>query len=138
VHHARKNAAGGVATGQGLRSSGDIHAFGDSNLYLRRTRERLVLSSEHRAAPAAAPVYLDLVATNAETTHLEVVAELREEKWRGLEEQVLDLLPQGTVLTRAKLRDCLTVQNERLGMALASLERAGRLCHTPAGWQRVD
>ncbi len=138
MHHTRKNAAGGVAAGQGLRGSGDIHAFGDSNLYLRRTREHLVLSSEHRAAPAAAPVYLDLVATNAETTHLEVVAELREEKRRGLEEQVLDLLPQGTVLTRAKLRDCLAVQNERLGVALASLERVGRLCHTPAGWQRVD
>ena len=37
VHHTRKNAAGGVAAGAGLRGSGDIHAFGDSNLYLRRT-----------------------------------------------------------------------------------------------------
>jgi RecA-family ATPase len=138
VHHTRKNAAGGVAAGQGLRGSGDIHAFGDSNLYLRRTRDHLILSSEHRAAPAAAPVYLDLVATNAETTHLEVVAELREEKRHGLEEQVLDLLPQGTVLTRAKLRDSLAVQNERLGVALVSLERAGRLCRTPVGWQRVN
>src|SRR5271157_2165090 len=53
VHHTRKNAAGGVAAGQGLRGSGDIHAFGDSNLYLRRTKEHLVLSSEHRAAPAS-------------------------------------------------------------------------------------
>ena len=57
VHHTRKNAAGGVAAGQGLRGSSDIHAFGDSNLYLRRTKEHLVLSSEHRAAPASAPVY---------------------------------------------------------------------------------
>jgi len=138
VHHRRKSAAGGVAAGQGLRGSGDIHAFGDSNLYLRRTRDHLILSSEHRAAPAAAPVYLDLVATNAETTHLEVVAEHREEMRHGLEEQVLDLLPQGTVLTRAKLRDSLAVQNERLGMALESLERAGRLCRTPAGWKRVN
>jgi RecA-family ATPase len=138
VHHTRKNAAGGIAAGQGLRGSGDLHAFGDSNLYLRRTRDHLILSSEHRAAPAAAPVSLDLVATNAETTHLEVVAELREEKRHGLEEQVLDLLPPGTVLTRAKLRDSLAVQNERLGMALESLERAGRLCRTPAGWQRVN
>ena len=78
VHHTRKNAAGGVAAGQGLRGSGDIHAFGDSNLYLRRTKEHLVLSSEHRAAPAAAPVSLELVATDAETTHLEVIAELRD------------------------------------------------------------
>ena len=38
VHHTRKNAAGGVAAGQGLRGSSDIHAFGDSNLYLRRSQ----------------------------------------------------------------------------------------------------
>ena len=37
-------------------------------------KEHLILSSEHRAAPAAAPVYLELVATDAETTHLEVIA----------------------------------------------------------------
>jgi hypothetical protein len=138
VHHTRKNAAGGVAAGQGLRGSGDIHAFGDSNLYLRRAREHLVLSSEHRAAPASPPVYLDLVATNAQTTHLEVVAELQEGRRCSLEEQVLDVLTKGAVLTRAKLRDSLGVKNERLGEALESLERAGQLCRTPAGWQRVN
>jgi AAA domain len=146
VHHTRKNAAGGVAAGQGLRGSSDIHAFGDSNLYLRRTREHLVLSSEHRAAPASASVYLDLIATDAETAHLEVVAELQDGstrltvngKRRSLEESVLDLLAKGVVLTRAKLRDSLGVKNERLGGALETLERAGRLCRTPAGWQRLD
>jgi hypothetical protein len=74
VHHTRKNAAGGVAAGQGLRGSSDLHAFGDSNLYLRRVRERLMLLSEHRAAPAAPAVTLELVTTDAATTHLEVVA----------------------------------------------------------------
>jgi RecA-family ATPase len=138
VHHTRKNAAGGAAAGQGLRGSGDIHAFGDSNLYLRRTREHLVLSSEHRAAPASAPVYLELVATNAETTHLEVIAELQDGRRRSLEGQVLDRLAPGAVFTRAKLRDSLGVKNERLGEALESLERAGRLCRTPAGWKRLD
>jgi RecA-family ATPase len=53
VHHTRKNAGDGVAAGQGLRGSGDIHAFGDSNLYLQRTKEHLMLSNEHRAAPAS-------------------------------------------------------------------------------------
>jgi hypothetical protein len=140
VHHTRKNAAGGAAAGQGLRGSSDIHAFGDSNLYLRRTRERLVLSSEHRAAPASTPVHLELVATDAERTHLEVIAELQDgnRKPRSLEERVLDLLVPGVVLTRAKLRDSLAVQNERLGAVLESLERAGRICRTPAGWQRLD
>jgi hypothetical protein len=146
VHHTRKNAAGGVAAGQGLRGSSDIHAFGDSNLYLRRTREHLVLSSEHRAAPASAPVNLELVTTNAHTTHLEVVNELEggsttlvvEGRQRGLADRVLDLLGQGTPLTRAKLRDSLGVKNERLGEVLMSLERAGRLGRTPSGWQRLD
>jgi len=144
VHHTRKNAAGGVAAGQGLRGSSDIHAFGDSNLYLRRTREHLVLSSEHRAAPAAASVYLELIATDAQTTHLEVIGELREGSakltmdgnQRSLEQRVLDLLGQGATVTRAKLRDSIGVKNERLGEALEALERAGLLCRTPAGWQR--
>jgi RecA-family ATPase len=138
VHHTRKNAAGGAAAGQGLRGSGDIHAFGDSNLYLRRTREHLVLSSEHRAAPASASVYLNLIATNAETTHLEVIAELQDGKRRSLEEQVLNLLAPGVVFTRAKLRNSLAVKNERLGEVLESLERAGKLCRAPGGWQRLD
>jgi len=146
VHHTRKSAAGGVAAGQGLRGSSDIHAFGDSNLYLRRTREHLVLSSEHRAAPAAASVYLELVATDEKTTHLEVVGELRggstklasDGKEHSLEERVLDLLSGGATVTRAKLRDSLGVKNERLGEALESLERTGRLGRTPAGWQLRD
>ena len=139
VHHTRKNAAGGAAAGQGLRGSGDIHAFGDSNLYLRRTREHLVLSSEHRAAPASAPVYLELVATDAETTHLEVIAELEDgnRKQRSLNERVLDLLAGGAVRTRANLRASLGVKNERLGESLESLERAGHVRRTPAGWQRL-
>jgi hypothetical protein len=153
VHHTRKNATGGVAAGQGLRGSGDIHAFGDSNLYLRRSREHLVLSSEHRAAAASPPVCVQLVATETEATHLEVIGELRdgstkltidgairltkEGGQRSLEERVLDLLGQGVTVTRAKLRDSLGVKNERLGAVLESLERAGRLCRTPAGWQRL-
>jgi hypothetical protein len=137
VHHTRKNAAG-VAAGQALRGSGDLHAFGDSNLYLRRVQDRLLLVSEHRAAPAPPPVYLDLVATDADTAHLEVVGEVREPPPRSLPEQVLALLAGGAVLTRAKLRDTLAVKNERLGEALESLEQAGRLRRTPGGWQRLD
>jgi hypothetical protein len=144
VHHTRKSAAGGGAAGQGLRGSSDIHAFGDSNLYLRRSREHLVLSSEHRAAPAAAPVYLELVVTDPQTAHLEVIGELQAGsakltiagKHRSLEQRVLDLVGQGATLTRAKLRDSLGVKNERLGEVLEALERTGRLCRTPAGWQR--
>jgi AAA domain len=138
VHHTRKNATGGATAGQGLRGSSDIHAFGDSNLYLRRAKEHLVLCTEHRAAPASPPIHLALVTTNPETTHLEVVAQHQDGKPRGLHEQVLDILAGGVVLTRAKLRECLAVKNERLGEVLESLERAGRLGRTATGWRRLD
>jgi hypothetical protein len=137
VHHTRKNAPGGVAAGQGLRGSSDLHAFGDSNLYLRRVQERLVLLSEHRAAPASPSVTLQLMATDAATTHLEVVAEPPGDRPRNLREQVLACLVPGEAVTRARLRDLLSVQNQRLGEALETLERAGQIRHSAAGWQRV-
>ena len=96
------------------------------------------MSSEHRAAPASPPVYLELVATDAQTTHLEVVAEVDGQKRGSLQEQVLALLAGGVVQTRARLRDALGVKNQRLGEALESLEQAGQIRRTPAGWQRVD
>ena len=138
VHHTRKNGAAGIAAGQALRGSSDLHAFGDSNLYLRRTRERLLLSSEHRAAPASPPVYLELVAADAETTHLEVVTEVNGPKRASLQDQVLALLAGDAVQTRAALRDALGVKNQRLGEALQSLEQAGQICRTPTGWRGVD
>ena len=49
VHHARKSAA--TRPGQALRGSGDFHAWGDSNLYLRHKRNgHILMSVEHRAA----------------------------------------------------------------------------------------
>jgi len=136
VHHTRKNAPAGSAAGLGLRGSSDIHAFGDSNLYLRRARDHLVLASEHRAAPAPPPVCLQLVATDPTQTRLEVIAAPADEQRPSLHDQVLERLPPGVVLTRAKLRDLLGVKNERLGEVLQALEHAGRIRHTAAGWQR--
>ena len=137
VHHTRKNAAGGVAAGQGLRGSSDLHAFGDSNLYLRRVRERLVLLSEHRAAPAAPAVTLELVATERPPRTWKWSPRLPTDRPGNLQEQVLARLMEGQTWTRAKLRDVLSVQNQRLGEALETLERAGKIRRAADGWQRV-
>src|SRR5208283_1997593 len=60
VHHARKG-AGTVRAGQALRGSSEFHAWGDSNLYLRRdSDDRIALSVEHRAAAAIAGITLEL------------------------------------------------------------------------------
>jgi hypothetical protein len=50
VHHARKG--GHSRGGQALRGSSELHAIGDSNLYLRRRGPDLLLSIEQRAAPS--------------------------------------------------------------------------------------
>jgi RecA-family ATPase len=79
VHHARKG-AGNMRAGQALRGSSEFHAWGDSNLYLRReptlakTRadDRITLSVEHRAAAAMPALTLEL-AQRADALALEVV-----------------------------------------------------------------
>jgi RecA-family ATPase len=59
VHHARKGAAHARA-GQALRGSSELHAWGDSNLYLRRRKDALVLTVEHRAAASVPDLRLGL------------------------------------------------------------------------------
>ena len=72
VHHSRKGAAH-VRAGQALRGSSELHAWGDSNLYMRRKGEDvLLLSAEHRAAAPLAEVALEL-RVRGEVRSLEVV-----------------------------------------------------------------
>jgi hypothetical protein len=85
--------------------------------------------------PASSPVYLRLIVADVEMTRLEVISEPDGENGNGLEDRVLDLLAQGDVLTRMRLRDALAVNNERLGKTLEALERAGRIGRTTHGWQ---
>ena len=75
VHHASKRQR--AQPGQGLRGSSDLHAFGDSNAYLARRQDHLVLSLEHRSAPAPAPLALDLVSLDdGSATHLALRADI--------------------------------------------------------------
>jgi hypothetical protein len=61
VHHARKGGAH-MRAGQALRGSSELHAWGDSNLYLRRSGEgdRLALAIEHRAAASSTGLAIEL------------------------------------------------------------------------------
>jgi RecA-family ATPase len=66
VHHARKR-AGKERPGQSLRGSSELHAWGDSNLYLRRaahTDDCVELTIEHRAAPSSNGNHLRLDLTH--------------------------------------------------------------------------
>lgn len=133
VHHSRKNGST-TRPGQALRGSGDLHAFGDSNLYVRRAGDRLTLTFEHRAAPTPDPVELRLVSND--DPHLEVVgpAETADAK-DPLDDRVLHTLARETrPMSRRDLRARLSVRNTRLGEALNRLHTRGRVVRTADGF----
>jgi hypothetical protein len=137
VHHARKNGGSGGQAGQSLRGSGDLHAWGDSNLYLRRHQGALTLTVEHRAAAAPDPLPLKLIATAGGDAHLAVVeaGEARERGALGLEQAIVSTLAAaGEPLGRTTLRDTLRVRNERLGEALTALVQRGVVMRSGDRW----
>jgi hypothetical protein len=135
VHHARKNSGPATAPGQGLRGSGDFHAWGDSNLYLRRHRGELLLTVEHRAAPAVEPIALTLVADDPEQPHLEVLDAPREggSNHFDVDAAVLRTIER-TPMARDTLRAALRIRNERLGHALRRLGAAGHIVLREGRW----
>jgi hypothetical protein len=137
VHHARKNGAGGAQAGQALRGSGDFHAWGDDNLYVRRKAERILLGIEHRAAPAPDPLALALVDDQG-SAHLQIVDGAVEPSGTpsDLDAAVLAALAREP-MPRSRLRAELRVRNETLGVALRRLGSASRVLQDGDRWQLV-
>jgi hypothetical protein len=137
VHHARKN-GGSAQAGQNLRGSGDLHAWGDSNLYLRRHQGHLTLTIEHRAAQAPDPFALRLVADRCRgDAHLALVepGDDRAASAGDIEQTIVSTLAAaGEPLRRTALRDKLRVRNERLGEALTRLAASGAVVRTGDRW----
>ncbi len=131
VHHTRKNGAG--SPGQALRGSGDLHAFGDSNLYLKRYHKQFLLTVEHRAAKSPEPIQLRLV--TGETPHLELADSSSVGVGEDLAQAVQELLQLEGVMTRAALREQLRIRNERLGKVLARLQEQGHIERGSHGWR---
>lgn len=130
VHHARKN--GGGSAGVALRGSGDFYAWVDSGLYLRRLRGALVLTAEHRSAPAPDPIKLDLVSSER-ATHLAIAAATEPTPSPDLEDKILAALTERT-MTRPELRETLRVRNQRVGVALERLLATSRVIRDGNHW----
>jgi len=131
VHHTRKNHRT-AQHGQALRGSGDFHAWSDSALYLTHTANgSLLLSIEHRSAPAPQPLYLRL---HQQHPH-PVIVEPDEKQQPSVEDRVLGLLHHAPEpMRRTELRRLLAINNQRLGKALQYLERLGRIRQVQTGW----
>jgi hypothetical protein len=133
VHHTRKAAVGG-AVGLGLRGSGDLAAFGDANLALRRlTPDGLLeLRVEHRATACPPPLRLRLCVEEdpvlRTTFRCDDAVALD-----PLRDRLLRLVRDApTPLSTAALRTALGVRNQTLLTLLRrlvaeeALRRAGR------------
>ena len=134
VHHASKKHR--AQPGQALRGSSDLHAFGDSNAYLARHKQRIVLTVEHRSAKSIDPIEMQLVAgADDADTHLEITTPTATTTGDSLAERTLVLLQNSTKpLPRTIIRKHLRVNNQRLGETLVNLAKQGLILQTSKGW----
>ena len=138
VHHARKGAAH-TRAGQALRGSSEIHAWGDSNLYLRRSKDTLELSIEHRAASSPEDLQIEL-REGPESLALHIAedgAAAPATPPAPLDRLLQVLATSSGPLARAELRRACGIRNATVSNLLATLTRAGRITKSDRGYQLV-
>lgn len=133
THHVTKK-TGAAQPGQALRGSSDLHAWGDSNAYLRRQKDGpLLLTLEHRGAPSPEPMEIRLVSVDG-GAQFELVGEGESSPEEGgdggetLQDRILRLLhDSGRPVSQLRMRKRLRVRNQKLTEALRALEVDGRI-----------
>ncbi len=136
VHHTSKKER--AHPGQALRGSSDIYAWLDAGLYLAKKKSGILLTVEHRSAPAPDPMGLELVTGSDGTARLVVSDAGRQNAHHGggdlADAALREIQMAGEPITRSALRARLGVRNERLGRVLSGLERNRRIVRTNGGW----
>jgi hypothetical protein len=136
VHHLRKNGAARGQDGQSLRGSGDLHAWGDSNLYLRRRDRHIRLTIEHRSAPSPEPCMLELV---GDPPHLCVVDDDGAADPRAaadVADRIVEILAAAAEpVSRESLRAAVRARNATLGEALVRLRTERRIERCERGFR---
>ena len=137
VHHARKS--GATRPGQALRGSSELHAWGDSNLYLRRRDKQIVMTVEHRAAPGLNDIEIEL-ADDGEGLALRPRRTLPQEtapEPETAEQRIVQALADaGEPLSQSQIRERAAARNSTVTAALHELVREGRVERGPGGRYR--
>lgn len=141
VHHARKGATH-LRAGQALRGSSELHAWGDSNLYLRRTGEgdQLSLTIEHRAAASSQGTTLRLFAhEDSLALHADEPASLAPGHVQTPPPTAIDrveaaLAGAAVPLSLKALRATVRMRAVTVSDALATLVTQGRACRSDSGY----
>lgn len=134
VHHSGKG-RGHLRGGQALRGSSELHAWGDSNLYVRRKGASVRLSMEHRTAPAGEDVWLDLVINAGVALAVrETPIESASETITPAQRVEQTLAQAARPLTQRELRAQCKMQTAKLCEVLGFLIDAGRVTKTERGY----
>ncbi len=136
VHHAKKT-AGHIRAGQALRGSSEFHAWGDSNLYLRREPSgQLTLTVEHRAAPSPPSLPLELQQHGPALALAVLAPTATDVPPSSLDERITSALESAErPLPLAELRSLCRVRNATLHERLTALTRAGHLVRDTDGYR---
>jgi hypothetical protein len=139
VHHARKGGSH-LRAGQALRGSSELHAWGDSNLYLRRNADdQLSLAIEHCAAASVDGISLALHA-EGDALALRVVdtaaPEANTPARVSPRERVERILTDATApLTQREVRDLAKIRAATVSDALAALVTDGQAIRTDGRYE---
>ena len=140
VHHAKKG-AGRIRGGQALRGSSEFHAWGDSNLYLKKQGDDTVsLTVEHRAAPSIRPLTLEL-ATNPHGVALRTVdcSAPPIEPPSSVDDRIIAIIAASQdPLSFAELRGQCRARSATVYERLAALTATGRVSKSAQGYRLVD
>ena len=134
VHHARKS--GATRPGQALRGSSELHAWGDSNLYLRRRDKQIVMTVEHRAAPGLNDIEIELADDGqgpALRLQRAVPVEAAPEPDTPDQRIVQVLAEAETPLSQRQIRERAATRHTTVGTVLGTLVREERVQRDTAG-----
>ena len=128
VHHSRKS--GASRPGQALRGSSELHAWGDSNLYLRRRDNQIVMTVEHRAAPGLNDVEIEL-ADDGKGPALRLRRQVPDKavpEPQTAEQRIVEVLADAEQpLSQAQIRKRAATRNATVSATLQELIREGRV-----------
>lgn len=142
VHHSRKGASH-MREGQALRGSSELHAWGDSNLYMRRKSGGMTLTAEHRNAPSTGGLTLDLV-SRGDAVALEIIEgspEVTSSRPTPVpaEERIRRVLAESTgTVTMRQIRMASQMRGETASAAIGQLIAKGVVERTESGYRLIS
>jgi hypothetical protein len=140
VHHARKGAAH-IRGGQALRGSSEFHAWGDSNLFLKRKKDLLFLDIEHRSQPGQNAIPLMLEAKDDSLALIRRISQNDQDSEDSKQDYTTlvlnSLRAANSPLRIRELRDQCHIRTSTLSEILKNLVSSNRVQRTKTGWSLI-